>query len=278
VEQAKAYIESGILELYVLGQLKGQENTEVETMASKYPEVLQEIRAIETAMERYAQWNAIEPRTGIDNKIVSVLSVALAKRKYLQNEAAALPQNSSSRMRNLGYALAACVALLLVSTVALISTSSKLSDAKQQIADLNQQNRQFVSTVGFMKQNNADLQKIAGMIDDPNWAIVKLGGTKTQPSSKMMVYWNKKDKHVMVDKSKMVLPENDPQHQYQLWALVDGKPVDLGVFDMNTESRGLLLKMKEIPSADAFAVTLEKRGGSPSPTMEQMFVMGAVTI
>lgn len=278
MEQAKAYIESGILELYVLGQLKGQENTEVETMASKYPEVLQEIRAIETAMERYAQWNAIEPRTGIDNKIVSVLSVALAKRKYLQNEAAALPQNSSSRMRNLGYALAACVALLLVSTVALISTSSKLSDAKQQIADLNQQNRQFVSTVGFMKQNNADLQKIAGMIDDPNWAIVKLGGTKTQPSSKMMVYWNKKDKHVMVDKSKMVLPENDPQHQYQLWALVDGKPVDLGVFDMNTESRGLLLKMKEIPSADAFAVTLEKRGGSPSPTMEQMFVMGAVTI
>ena len=278
MEQAKAYIESGILELYVLGQLKGQENTDVEVMASKYPEVLQEIRAIETAMERYALWNAIEPRTGLDNKIVSVLSAALANRKQLQTEPIAKPQISSTRMRNLGYALAACIALLLASTVALISANSRLTEAKQQIADLNLQNRKFVSTVGYMKQNNADLQKIAGMIDDPSWAIVKLGGTKTQPSSKMMVYWNKKNKNVMVDKSKMVLPENDPQHQYQLWALVNGKPVDLGVFDMKSDNAGLLLKMKEIATAQAFAVTLEKRGGSPTPTMEQMFVMGPVTI
>ncbi|MNG37643.1 Anti-sigma-K factor rskA [compost metagenome] len=82
----------------------------------------------------------------------------------------------------------------------------------------------------------------------------------------------------MVDNSKMQLPANDQDHQYQLWALVDGKPVDLGVFDAKADSAHILLKMKEINGAQAFAVTLEKRGGSATPTMTQMIVMGGVSI
>jgi anti-sigma-K factor RskA len=34
--------------------------------------------------------------------------------------------------------------------------------------------------------------------------------------------------------------------------------------------------MNPITSAQAFAVTLEKEGGSPSPTMDQMYVMGKI--
>lgn len=82
----------------------------------------------------------------------------------------------------------------------------------------------------------------------------------------------------MVDNSKMGLPKNDQAHQYQLWALVNGKPVDLGVFDVKADTTHILLKMKEIGSAQAFAVTLEKRGGVASPTMDQMIVMGGVSI
>ena len=33
-------------------------------------------------------------------------------------------------------------------------------------------------------------------------------------------------------------------------------------------------EMKSIASCDAFAVTLEPRGGSPGPTMDQMVVIG----
>lgn len=82
----------------------------------------------------------------------------------------------------------------------------------------------------------------------------------------------------MVDNSKMGLPLNDEAHQYQLWALVNGKPVDLGVFDVKADAEHILVKMKEIGGAQAFAVTLEKRGGVASPTMEQMIAMGGVSI
>ena len=73
----------------------------------------------------------------------------------------------------------------------------------------------------------------------------------------------------------MKMPANDAEHQYQLWALVDGKPVDLGVFDMNADDDGMV-RMKAIENAQAFAVTLERRGGSSVPTMEQMMVLGTI--
>jgi anti-sigma-K factor RskA len=278
VEQAKSYIESGILELYVLGQLNAGEIGEVEAMALKYPEVLQEIRAIEIAMEQYALANAVEPAPGIDQKIRTLLTKPATSSIPLNQDSSNNQHKTTAKIRTLVYALAACIALLLVATVALISAHNRLNDANQEILALNLQNRKFVATVGYMKQANADLKKISDIVADPNWSIVKLAGTKAQPSSNMLVYWNRKNRNVLVDKSKTVLPENDEAHQYQLWALVDGKPVDLGVFDVKAGSAQLLVKMKEIPAAQAFAVTLEKRGGSVSPTMDQMFVMGGVTI
>ena len=47
---SKDYIESGILELYVFGKLTEEENREVLEMANKYPEIQEEIEAIEYAV------------------------------------------------------------------------------------------------------------------------------------------------------------------------------------------------------------------------------------
>ena len=77
----------------------------------------------------------------------------------------------------------------------------------------------------------------------------------------------------MIDMGSVKMPMNDKEHQYQLWALVKGKPVDLGVFDKTPDSAAMK-EMKPIAYADAFAVTLEPRGGSPSPTMDEMMVIG----
>ena len=54
-------LSSGLLELYVLGETELHENTLIEEMASTYPEILEEITAIEIALENYAVSNAITP-------------------------------------------------------------------------------------------------------------------------------------------------------------------------------------------------------------------------
>ncbi len=63
------------------------------------------------------------------------------------------------------------------------------------------------------------------------------------------------------------------ENQYQLWAIVDGKPVDAGVFDSTTAG---LLKMKALAGAAAFAVTIEPRGGKATPSLETLQVIGNV--
>ena len=60
MEDVKAYIESGILELYVLGDVSAEEKLQVEDMAAKYPAVKAEIAEIEKSMELYAEANAVE--------------------------------------------------------------------------------------------------------------------------------------------------------------------------------------------------------------------------
>lgn len=286
MEESKAYIETGILELYVLGQLSAQEQLEVEGMASKYPEIREEITAIEIAMEEYAVNHAIQPTSGLEKQIFEKIGTpAITVNNQEQPTAKIIPLNqheqedhSASTIRTLKFALVACIGLLIVSVVALYGAHDKLNSANQQIAALSTDKSKFAATVSFMKDENKDLQQIAAISSDPTWTTVKLAGTKISPKANMMVYWHKDGQHVMVDNSKMSLPENDAAHQYQLWAIVNGKPVDLGVFDAQAQPKRLLVSMKEVGSAQAFAVTLEKRGGSVSPTMEKMIVLGGVSI
>ena len=282
MEEVNEYIESGILELYVLGQLNDQEELEVQEMAARYPAIKQEIEAIENAMERYAVARAVQPTIGLDQRILTSMQIAQptadvpAIPENPGGKVVPMPINYESKIRTLRVALVACIAFLLVSVIALFSARTQLGHARNEIASLSQQREQYSRTVNYMRQDNADLKKIVDMTDDPNWKTIQLAGTTMDPEAKMVVYWHSSGNHVMVDNSKMHLPSNDKNHQYQLWALVNGKPVDLGVFDIDTEHPGILKAMKDIASAQTFAVTLEQRGGSPSPTMEQMIVAGNV--
>jgi len=75
----------------------------------------------------------------------------------------------------------------------------------------------------------------------------------------------------------MDLPKTDKEHEYQLWAMVNGKPVSLGVFGKSdSTSNEALVKMPAIQEAQAFAVTIEPMGGSINPTMDKLSVMGGV--
>ncbi len=58
---SKEYIESGILELYILGITSEDETKAVEMMASSDPAIIQEIVLIRESLEGYAMANAIDP-------------------------------------------------------------------------------------------------------------------------------------------------------------------------------------------------------------------------
>ena len=272
MEDIKAYIESGMLELYALGDVSPEEKLQVEEMAVKHPAVKAELDEIERSMELYAEENAIEPpeqlRTRVMNSLVTNLGNddTFTKKTPAKGNVIALPAPKANSFYK--YAFAACLALLLVSIAALVSVYSKLQDSNIQIATLTADKQHFANTVSFKER---ELQ----VFRDTSFKFLKLKGTVHAPSASLKIAWSPVKHKVMVDLSSVKMPENDKGHQYQLWALVGGKPVDLGVFDNNPDSTDMK-EMKTIAaiSADAFAVTLEPRGGSAGPTMDQMMVIG----
>lgn len=57
----KEYIDSGILELYVLGVTDTKENKQIEKLCSTHFEIREEIKNITAALENYAMQNAVAP-------------------------------------------------------------------------------------------------------------------------------------------------------------------------------------------------------------------------
>lgn len=272
MEDLKTYIESGVLELYVLGDLTGSERHEVELMLEKHPELRAELTEIEKALEKYSEAHAVEPSEHLRSKILDNLEIAEEK-----IEGPIIPISGQSKKNNFyKYAFAASIALLLLSLIAIINLSSQLRESKNQIAVLRESNQQFSSRVNYVEGQLEDAKESLKILHNPEqYKLVNLKGTPNAPAASMMVAFDPEKEEVMIDLASVKMPANDAEHQYQLWALVDGKPVDLGVFDAKSNASGMI-KMKSIKAAQAFAVTLEPKGGSVSPTMEQMMLMGAI--
>jgi anti-sigma-K factor RskA len=273
VEDLKAYIESGILELYVLGDVTPAEKLQVEEMASKHPAIKAELDEIERSMELYAEENAIEPSEHLRSRILGSLLTNFGDdnnfptQTHVEREKVVAMQPNKEKETNFyKYAFAACLALLLASAVALYNLYSRLNDTNTQLSAMQAQNQHFSNTVSA-KDSELNLLR------DTSYKLIHLRGTAKSPESIMTVAFSPSKQKVVIDMEGLKLPANDQNHQYQLWALVGGKPVDLGVFDATADSSGFK-NMKTIASADAFAVTLEPRGGSASPTLSEMVVLG----
>jgi anti-sigma-K factor RskA len=271
VEDLKAYIESGILELYVLGDVTPEERLQVEMMASKHPVIKAELDEIERSMQLFAEDNAVEPPEHLRDRVLGSILTNLADDRTFdrkpvepQGRVVALPSAKSNNFYK--YAFAACLALLLASIVALISVYSRLQQSNIELATLQTDKQHFANTVNLLDEQ---LQ----VFRDSSFRFIKLQGTPHAPSAVITIAWSPSKQKVLIDMASVRMPVNDKDHQYQLWALVKGKPVDLGVFDKEPDSTNMK-EMKSIASADHFAVTLEPRGGSVSPNMDQMMVIG----
>ncbi len=275
MEEIKAYIESGILELYVMGEVSHNEKLEVEAMALKHPAIMAELSEIERAMEGYANENQIEPSAGLRNRVLNSLLTNLGDDRIFEKNTAPLTETKVVQMpvaktvNFYKYAFAACLALLLVSLVALLNVYNKLQSSNEQIAALTTQRNQFAKTVSFQNEQ-------LSVFRDTSFKVINLPGTAKAPKASMSMAWSPTNKKVMIDMADMNMPVNDQAHQYQLWAIVNGKPVDLGVFDAKADSATVMKEMKSVSSPQAFAVTLEPRGGSINPTMDKMMVLAKI--
>ena len=275
------YMESGIIESYVLGLADSDDILEIERLRKEYPEVQQAIDDFSIAIQEQAFKNAVIPPKEIKEQLLAALNfqnplhsksvapmhVAHNSNINTQNQVPSI----HSLNTNWKYLAAASVMLFILSAIGNLLLYNRYTSTKNEYAALiNERNTLQANNQVFqtMLQN---YRSASQMMANPSVAMVQLKDPAHKKDNMTTVFWDTKTKDVYLLTNK--LPAPDKNQQYQLWALVDGKPVDAGMLDPQCTS---LCKMKNIPKAQAFAITLEKVGGSPVPTMDQLFVMGTI--
>jgi anti-sigma-K factor RskA len=253
----EAYIASGILEAYALGELNAAERAAVEQALAQYSALRDELARIELTQEELLLALAIAPKSSMQQQVMD---------KIPQAKEIAMPR--VTLWRN---AMAASVVFGLLAAGMALYYRSQWQTAEQNLNDLVAQNQRMATEYNVVNQRLDQLETDVRIINNPGFKRTVLKGTDQAPQALASVYWNETTREVYLSiQNLQALAEEE---QYQLWAIIDGKPVDAGVFDGDRTS---LLKMNAIQGAVAFAVTIEPRGGKPSPTLETMQVMGKV--
>ena len=270
----KEYISSGIVEAYVLGMASMEEAEEFERMCAAHAEVRNARDLFEQQLEQNAIAVGIHPPKKLKSLILSEIEIdaqKLSPRKtIIEPEKVENVPVFKLTPAFWKYIAAASIVLLVGSTALNFYFFNQYRKSNEQYSELLATHTLLVNSYKVM-QTRADNNAAAlRMANDSNMAIVKMQGVKEHPGDGATVYWDKrsKDVYLMVDN----LPEPPAGMQYQLWAIVDGKAVDAGLVDW--VSGNMKAPLKNIPTAQAFAITLEKVGGSPTPTPNAMYVLG----
>jgi hypothetical protein len=259
---SREYIESGILELFVYGKLSEDENKEVLEMAAKHPEVQEEIIAIEKAV------------VSLSENVAPYLSVANFEkiRAKLQDKHKVIPlQPKKNISQYMGWVAAAV--LVLGFGIQLF----KLNQSNQALDNLTAEKIGMQQELAALTLEKQETEKVLAVIRDVNTIEVALAGQEVAPNALATAYYNQVTKEVYIDVSGLPAPPEGMV--YQVWALQLEPvltPTSIGLLDTYAESTTKVIKVDNTNEAQAFGITLEPAGGSPSPTLEQLYTLGKV--
>lgn len=282
----KEYIESGNLEAYVLGALTPQEEAQVQADIARDPELAKEVAAIEEALLKYAVSSSMTPPDALKEKIWDSLQFTDKAAPATKTTPFPATPNVGNVTGNSGNTISfdppvrntqwryAAIWVALAGSVALNGLFwYQNSQQKQQftaqavkVDQIENERKQLAGVVANYKKNK-DMMADTGM-----QTIVMHTIVKGHPMAATL-YWSKAkaEAYVMIDG----LPKPPQGMQYQLWAIQGGKPVDMGMMPIDMAGTASIQKVeKQVLSGDAFAISLEKEGGSPTPTAANIYVLG----
>ena len=259
----REYINSGIVESYVLGLATEAERQEFEQMCAAYAEIAEARDAFERSLETKLMEDAAAPPAFLKEKIQRSIAPVVTE-NGIGEERTQVPVR---RMNVWKLAAAACFVGLLGVGYWAYSLSEKNRTLEAGRAEAEKQLQESTAQL-------ESLQQQADMMMKPGVKMVSLKGTAMAPQAQTTVFWDTtgtKDVYLMVNN----LPQPASDKQYQLWAIIDKKPVDLGLIDYEVRQKRLLVRMKNVQNAQAFAITLEQRGRQNTDKPEgQMYVVG----
>ena len=260
-----SFIQSGLLEAYALGQCTAEERALVERMVAGHAEARAELAAIEQALEGYASANAAAPPAWMKGRILEAVGKEPAASPLPPDRpAAGVPGNRTGWLLP---ALALALALLAAFFFYQYRNSeTEKTDLQARVAELQIQ----VDDCNRRAAETDRMRQAVVLLRDRDTKVVELsngeGGKATA-----YAYHNTVRCEIGLDVSS--LPAPAPGKHLQFWAIVDGKPVSMGMVQL--QAAGGWQTLPCLTGAAALAVSQEDNpNGNATPT--QVVLVGNI--
>ena len=251
-EKITTFLNSGLLEKYLLGDTTTVETEMVESYISKYPEVQNAYSTLQYNLEIVAKSKAVEAPKHILNNILEEL-----------DEKPVIKMNTSYKQKAwYKFTVAASVAALIFAGTSYIfyNQNQKLSNENQVVVD------ELFDLRSDIEKNNMMLDKVMRQLlklNNPETAKYVLSGNERAKDLKTVAYINPKEKTSMIDV--VSLPQLPEEQCYQIWAELQGKMVSLGILN---EADRKLINLPYAENALALNITIEPKGGNTVASLD----------
>ncbi|MDO7135346.1 anti-sigma factor [Algibacter lectus] len=257
-----AYIESGILELYVAGSLSDKENEEVYALMQKNPEILQEVLNIEAAVIK------LTAATAPKNKNYILTSIKKTLGFKGNSDTKVISITKYNWITYTGWAASVVLAAGLLWTVnqnTTLQSNIEVANVKQALLE---------TQIANSKNSLEEAQTLVSVLRDDAITKIPLAGQGNFASTYAKVYWDKKEQRIFLDAQG--LPEPPEGKVYQVWSLKLSPltPTSLGTIDDFATDTNKIFEIANANQSEAFGITLEPAGGSETPTMEFLYTLG----
>ena len=257
------YINSGILELYVFGSLSEEETEDVAAIAAKNSDIQDEILSIEKAVVSLSYSMAPYLSAANFDKIKSQL--------IEKHQGVIKLEPRSNATSYLGWA----AAILLSIGTGYFYNQNSISE--NQVVEQSREKAKIDADYKNLSIEKQQTDDVLAVVRDENNTVITLAGQAAAPRAKAKIYWNKATATVYVDASG--LPEPPEGKEYQIWSLKLAPvltPTSIGTLANFSSNDSKIFAVESTTGAEAFGITLEPKGGSLTPTMEQLYTLGKV--
>ncbi|HKL35278.1 MAG TPA: anti-sigma factor [Salegentibacter sp.] len=259
------YISSGILELYVYGALSEKESREVSCVLKEYPEVKAEVEEIEKALLTLSAATAPNNAEHLIDSIKEKLGASSLR-----------PAPKTTPLRTINWITYSGWAASLLLLIGLFVFFNRTNELREDLNAANARNVQMEEQIAKAREDAEKAEELLAVIRDRNVKRIPLEGQQIAPEAFASVYWNTKENTAYIDAKE--LPEPPRGKVYQVWSLTMQPlaPTSIGLLENFEADDNKVFSLENQNQSEAFGITLEPEGGSETPTMDQLYVLGTV--
>ncbi len=242
-EKIRIFLDTDLLEKYLIGTTTTEESLQVERYIAMYPEVNKTYDELQESLEKFAKLHAIKTPEGLKERIIARMhGERIGRKKFFR------------------YAIAASFAAVIFAGASFFFWN--------QSQNLQQENAvvsiQIEDLQKSMTQQMEDMRNQFIVLNNPRTRKYNVNGNIKAKELKAVAYINPVKKLSYINVSKL---PNLPEDQcFQMWAEVNGKMVNLGIIE-EAQDKDKLMALPYGENAISY-ITIEPKGGNQSPTIE----------